>query len=189
MYMRPFRMGERVRIGDTVGDVIERTFLYTKVLTIKNEEVIVPSLTAFSSPMINYSSRAQGPGLILHTGVTITYDMPWRRVHELLLRAAEQTSDIVKDPKPFVLQTSLDDFYVRYEINAYTNRATRMAQIYSELHQNIQDRFNEAGVEICSPHYRQLRDGNTTTIPEEYRAKDYQSPRFQVESHPIPAGR
>jgi small-conductance mechanosensitive channel len=189
MYMRPFRQGERVRIGETVGDVIERTFLYTKVLTIKNEEVIVPSLTAFGSPIVNYSARAQAQGLILHTSVTIGYDAPWRQVHELLLRAAEQTSHVAKEPKPFVLQTALNDFYVGYEINAYTNQPVKMAQIYSELHQNIQDRFNEAGVEICSPHYRQLRDGNTTTIPTEYRPKNYESPRFQVESHPIAAGR
>jgi small-conductance mechanosensitive channel len=182
MYMRPFQLGERVRIGDTVGDVIERTFLYTKVLTVKNEEVIVPSLTALGTPIINYSSRAQVQGLILHTSVTISYDVPWRQVHELLLGAAEKTSHMAKEPKPFVLQSALDDFYVRYEINSYTNQPAKMAQIYSELHQNIQDRFNEAGVEICSPHYRQLRDGNTTTIPSEYRPKDYAPPRFQVES-------
>ncbi len=189
MYMRPFRVGERVRIGETVGDVIERTFLYTKVLTVKNEEVMVPSLTALGAPMTNYSSRAQAQGLILHTSVTIGYDTPWRQVHDLLLGAAQQTAHIAKEPKPFVLQTALNDFYVQYEINVYTNQPSAMAQTYSELHQNIQDRFNEAGVEICSPHYRQLRDGNTTTTPPEYRAKDYEPPAFQVETRPIPAGR
>jgi len=184
MYMRPFQIGERVRIGDTVGDVIERTFLYTKVLTIKNEEVIVPSLTALGFPLTNYSARAHAQGLILHTAVTITYDVPWRQVHELLIRAADRTSHVLKEPEPFVLQTALDDFYVKYQINAYTDQASRMAQIYSDLHQNIQDSFNEARVEICSPHYRQLRDGNSTSIPAEYREKDYRAPRFQVETHP-----
>jgi small-conductance mechanosensitive channel len=189
MYMRPFQLGERVRIGETVGDVIARTFLYTKVLTIKNEEVIVPSLIALGSPMINYSVRAHAQGLILHTSVTITYDVPWRQVHELLLRAAGKTSHVVKEPKPFVLQSALDDFYVRYEINAYTDQPAKMVQIYSELHQNIQDSFNEAQVEICSPHYRQLRDGNSTTIPAEYRAKDYEPPRFRVEGRQMtPSG-
>jgi small-conductance mechanosensitive channel len=187
MYMRPFQLGERVRIGETIGDVIERTFLYTKVLTIKNEEVIVPSLTALGTPIINYSARSQAQGLILHTSVTISYDTPWRQVHELLLGAAAQTSHTVKEPKPFVLQSSLDDFFVRYEINVYTDQPAKMAQTYSELHQNIQDRFNEAQVEICSPHYRQLRDGNTTTIPTEYRPKDYEPARFQVESRPLAA--
>jgi len=186
MYMRPFQLGERVRIGDTVGDVIERTFLYTKVLSIKNEEIIVPSLTALGSPMTNYSARAHGQGLILHTAVTIGYDTPWRQVHELLLRAADRTSHVLKEPKPFVLQTALDDFFVNYQINVYTDQASRMAQIYSELHQNIQDSFNEAHVEICSPHYNQLRDGNSTTVPAGFRDNNYEAPRFQVETHPAP---
>lgn len=188
MYMRPFQLGERVRIGDTTGDVIERTFLYTKVLTIKNEEVILPSLTALGSPMTNYSAHARVEGLILHTSVTIGYDAPWRKVHELLLRAADSTPCLLKEPKPFVLQTALDDFYVNYQLNVYTNQAALMAQIYSDLHQNIQDSFNEGGVEICSPHFRQVRDGNTVTIPAEYRGKDYTAPRFRVETHPAPVG-
>ncbi|MEJ2008961.1 MAG: mechanosensitive ion channel [Acidobacteriota bacterium] len=184
MYMRPFQLGERVKIGETVGDVIERTFLYTKVLSIKNEEIIVPSLTALGSPMTNYSARAQAQGLILHTDVTITYDVSWRQVHELLLRAADRTSHVLKEPKPFVLQTALDDFYVNYQINVYTDQASRLAQIYSELHQNIQDSFNEAHVEICSPHYSQLRDGNSTTVPAGYRDNDYEAPSFRVETRP-----
>lgn len=182
MYMRPFQLGERVRIGDTTGDVIERTFLYTKVLTIKNEEVIVPSLSALGTPLTNYSARAHAQGLILHTAVTIGYDAPWRRVHELLEQAATQTAHVLKEPKPFVLQTALDDFYVKYQINAYTDQAAMMAQIYSDLHQNIQDAFNEGGIEICSPHYRQLRDGNTVSIPADYRGPDYEAPRFRVET-------
>jgi small-conductance mechanosensitive channel len=182
MYMRPFQLGERVLIGGTTGDVIERTFLYTKVLTIKNEEVLVPSLAALGSPLTNYSARAHGQGLILHTSVTIGYDAPWRQVHELLLNAADRTAHTLKEPKPFVLQTALDDFYVGYQINVYTDQAAKMAQIYSELHQNIQDSFNEAKVEICSPHYRHLRDGNSTTVPEQYRSPDYEAPRFRVET-------
>jgi len=182
MYMRPFQITERVKIGDTVGDVIERTFLYTKVLTIKNEEVIVPSLIALGSPLINYSSRARTQGLVLHTSVTIGYDVPWRQVHELLQSAAARTSHVAKEPEPYVLQTALDDSYVKYQINVHTDQASKMALIYSELHQNIQDVFNEARVEICSPHFRQVRDGNSTTVPVEYRPKDYKPPRFRVET-------
>jgi small-conductance mechanosensitive channel len=182
MYMRPFQLGERIRIGETTGDVIERTFLYTKVLTIKNEEIIVPSLSALAAPITNFSARARGQGLILHSAVTIGYDAPWRQVHELLLRAAERTANVLKDPKPFVLQTALDDFYVRYQINVYTDQAARMAQIYSDLHQNIQDSFNEGGVEICSPHFRQVRDGNAITIPADYRGPNYEAPRFRVDN-------
>ncbi len=181
-YMRPFQLGDRIRIGDTTGDVLEKTFLYTKVLTIKNEEVIVPSLLALGGSMVNYSAKALQRRLILHTSVTIGYDAPWRRVHELLIRAAERTSEICSDPKPFVLQTSLNDFFVSYQLNAYTDQPGRMAMIYSELHQNIQDSFNEGGIEIMSAHYFQLRDGNPTTIPAEYRAPDYRPPRFLVDA-------
>jgi small-conductance mechanosensitive channel len=182
-YMRPYHLGDRVKLGDTEGDVVERRFLYTKVVTIKNEEVIVPSLQALSNAMVNYSARAKETGLILHTSVTIGYDAPWRKVHELLIRAAEGTEGILKEPRPFVMQTSLNDFFVSYQLNAYTDQANRKAMIYSELHQNIQDSFNEGGIEILSPHYFQLRDGNTSTIPEEYRGKDYEPRRFLVETH------
>jgi small-conductance mechanosensitive channel len=185
MYMRPFQLGERVRIGDTTGDVIERTFLYTKVLTIKNEEVMVPSLSALGAPLTNYTARARAQGLILHTAITIGYNVPWRQVHELLLRAASQTSHVLKEPKPFVLQTALNDFYVNYEINVHTDQASLMAVIYSELHQNIQDIFNEAQVEICSPHFRQLRDGNTIAIPSDYVKTGYEAPRFRVETRAV----
>jgi small-conductance mechanosensitive channel len=184
-YMRPYGLGDRVKISETLGDVVERRFLYTKVLTVKNEEVIVPSLQALSQPMINYSARARWPGLILHTTVTIGYDAPWRRVHELLLAAAQRTPHILQEPKPFVLQTALNDFFVSYQLNTYTNSPNKMQDIYSALHQNIQDAFNEGGVEIMSPHYYQLRDGNTTTLPPENRPEDYKPRRFQVETHPL----
>jgi len=181
-YMRPFQPGDRIKIGDTTGDVIERTFLYTKILTIKNEQVIVPSLQALGGAMVNYSVKAADRPLILYTSVTIGYDAPWRRVHELLIRAAERTSGICRNPEPFVLQTALNDFFVSYQLNAYTDQPNKMAMIYSELHQNIQDSFNEGGIEIMSPHYFQLRDGNCTTIPEGYRASNYHPPRFLVDA-------
>jgi small-conductance mechanosensitive channel len=180
-YMRPFQLGDRVKLGDTVGDVVEKAFLYTKVLTIKNEEVMVPSLQALSGVLTNYSARARQGGLILHTTVTIGYDAPWRKVHELLLQAADKTTHLLKEPRPFVLQTSLDDWYVSYQINAHTDQPNKTAVIYAELHQNIQDSFNEGGVEIMSPHYFQLRDGNATTIPTDY-LKNYEPPRFLVDA-------
>ena len=133
--------------------------------------------------MVNYSAQARSSGLILHTSVTIGYDAPWRKVHELLLRAADRTRHLLKDPKPFVLQTALNDFFVSYELNVFTDQPREMVPIYSELHQNIQDSFNEGGVEIMSPHYYQLRDGNSTTIPTNYRSKDYAAQRFLVDAH------
>ncbi len=164
-YMRPFQIGDRVKIADTVGDIVEKTLLVTRVRTTKNVDVTVPNAMVLSSHIINYNTAAEEGGVILHTSVTIGYDAPWRHVHELLISAAEGTADILESPKPFVLQTALDDFYVQYELNAYTSKPNAMARTYSELHQNIQDRFNEAGVEIMSPHYRAERDGNPVTIP------------------------
>jgi small-conductance mechanosensitive channel len=168
-YMHPFQIGDRVKIADTVGDVVEKTLLITRIRTVKNVDTTVPNAMVLSSHIINYSSTVKQGGVILHTGVTIGYDVPWRHVHELLQAAAAETADVLTDPKPFVLQTSLDDFYVSYELNACTDKPNVMARIYSELHQNIQDKFREAGVEIMSPHYRAERDGSARTIPTAYR--------------------
>jgi small-conductance mechanosensitive channel len=179
-YMNPFRDGDRVKIADTTGDVIERTLLVTRIRTIKNVDITIPNAMVLGSHLINFSSVAKEQGLILHTKVTIGYDAPWKTVHALLIAAARTTTHILKAPDPFVLQTSLDDFYVTYEINAYTDQANKMATIYAELHQNIQDKFNEAGVEIMSPHYGQIRDGNQSTIPDQYLPKNYQAPAFRI---------
>jgi small-conductance mechanosensitive channel len=182
-YMRPFSVGDRVKIADTVGDITEKTLLVTRVRTIKNVDITIPNSMVLSSHIINYSSTSKtGGGVILHTGVTIGYDAPWRKVHELLLSAAVVTEGLLEEPKPFVLQTRLDDFYVHYELNAYTENPNAMARIYSDLHQNIQDKFNEGGVEIMSPHYAALRDGNTATIPPNYLPPSYRTPAFNVQS-------
>ncbi|RYF09473.1 MAG: mechanosensitive ion channel family protein, partial [Flavobacteriales bacterium] len=158
-YMRPFKVGDRVKIGEVTGDVIEKTMLVTRIRTIKNEDVTVPNSMVLSSSTVNYSSRTKNnePGLILHYTVTIGYDVPWKQVYELLNKAALQTIHIEKEPAPFILQTSLDDFYISYQINAYTFQANLQAGIYSNLLENIQDIFNEAGIEILSPQYNVIR--------------------------------
>jgi small-conductance mechanosensitive channel len=179
-YMRPFRIGDRVKIAETVGDVIEKTLLVTRVRTIKNVDITVPNAMVLGSHIINYSSVAKERGLILHTSVSIGYAVPWNRVHELLIAAALATDDILKEPKPFVLQTSLDDFFVNYEINAYTEKPNAMVTLYSDLHRHIQDKFNEAGVEIMSPHFSAVRDGNQAAIPDTYLSKSYQAPAFRI---------
>ena len=179
-YTRAFQIGDRVKIGETVGDVTEKTLLVTRVRTIKNVAVTIPNGTVLSSQVVNYTSLASTSGLILHSSVTIGYDAPWRQVHALLIAAAQRTENILPAPPPFVLQTSLDDFYVSYEINAYTDRADIMAATYSRLHQNIQEAFNDGGVEIMSPHYGALRDGNRTTIPDAHLPTSYQTPAFRV---------
>jgi small-conductance mechanosensitive channel len=180
-YMRAFSIGDRVKISDTIGDVIERTLLVTCIRTIKNVNITIPNSMILGSHIINFSSSANnGMSLILHTTVTIGYDVPWRRVHELLINSAKLTQNILENPAPFVLQTSLDDFYVSYELNAYTDKPNIMAKTYSDLHQNIQDRFNEAGVEIMSPHYSAIRDGNQITVPEDYLPETYTAPTFRI---------
>lgn len=130
-----------------------------------------------SSHTINYSSSAKEYGLIIHSEVTIGYDAPWRQVHQLLIEAALATPGVTDEPRPFVLQTSLSDWYPVYQVNAYVRNARELPRIYSILHQNIQDRFNEAGVEIMSPHYMAMRDGNDTAIPKNDQRSnpDYQN--------------
>jgi small-conductance mechanosensitive channel len=167
-YMRPFKAGDRIRIGEVTGDVIEKSLLVTRIRTVKNEAITIPNSAILAGHTINYTTSAKERGLILHTTVTIGYDVPWRQVHELLMAAARATEGVSTEEHraPFVLQTSLDDFYVSYQINIYTAHSHKIAAIYSELLQHIQDSFQEAGVEIMSPHYRAERDGNPITIPK-----------------------
>lgn len=183
IYTRAFQVSDRVKIGDAVGDVLEKTLLVTRIRTIKNVVITIPNSTIINSNVINYSALARDLNrpLILHTTITLGYDVPWRKVHEVLITAARETKHILKTPPPFVLQTALNDFYVSYEINAYTNESTEMANIYSELHQNIQDQCNEADIEILSPHYSAIRDGNHNTIPADYLPENYQAPGFRLD--------
>jgi small-conductance mechanosensitive channel len=164
-YARGLKIGDRVEIANDVGDVIDRTMLVTRIRTIKNVIITIPNNIVLNNHIINYSTLASEKGLILHTTVTIGYDAPWRQVHHLLIEAARGTNHIQKQPRPFVLQTSLNDFYVSYQLNAYTSKPEKMAETYSDLHQNIQDNFNYAGIEILSPTYFAYRDGNQSTIP------------------------
>jgi len=181
-YMRLFTIGDRVKIGEVTGDVIEKSSLVTRVRTIKNEIISIPNSTVMNSHTINYSSDAPAKGLIIHTTVTIGYDVPWKDMYAALIDAALRTDLVLKEPQPFVLQTSLEDFYVAYQINAYVREANKQAVIYSNLHQNIQDVCNERGIEILSPHYRAARDGNASTIPSDYLPKDYEAPSFNVKT-------
>ncbi len=179
-YMRPFKIGDRIRLGEMVGDVVEKNMLVTRLRTIKNEEITIPNASILSGNTINYSTHSNVEGLIIHSNVTIGYDVPWKDMHQALIDAALRTNFIQNKPSPFVLQTSLDDFYVSYQINAYTQEASKQAIIYSELHQHIQDVCNERGIEIMSPHYRAERDGNLAAIPKGYLPKDYKVPHFNV---------
>jgi small-conductance mechanosensitive channel len=180
-----FRVGDRIQVGEVTGDVVEVTLFITRLRTPKNEIVTLANGGVLSSRIVNYSSEARKRGLILHTSVTIGYDAPWRRVHELLVQAAKATPGIEESPEPFVLQTSLDDFYVSYQLNAYSRDPNAMAATYSALHQNIQDTFHQGGVEIMSPHFRALRDGSAAAIPPEPDGQPTGEPRpFAVRVEP-----
>jgi small-conductance mechanosensitive channel len=180
-YMRSFRVGDVIKVGDATGVVLERRLYATRLKTFKNEIVTIPNGTILTSHVTNLSQEVrQGDGLILHTSVTIGYDAPWETVHHLLIEAANRSQHILKSPPPFVLQTALNDFYVAYELNAYTDVPEILPWVYSELHKNIQNTFNEGGVEIMSPHYTQVRDGHHTTIPAGYLPPDYEAPALRI---------
>lgn len=183
-YTRAFRVGDRVRIADTQGDVVEKGLLVTRVRTIKNVDVTIPNSLVMSSHMINYSSVSHERHLILNTTVTLSYDLPWRMVHDTLIKAALATPGVLSEPRPFVLQTSLNDYHVSYELNAATDDPNAMQNLYSRLHENIQDCCNAAGFEILSPGYTSVRDGNPSTIPAKSLPPGHENPVFRVEIRP-----
>ncbi|MDR0456570.1 MAG: mechanosensitive ion channel [Treponema sp.] len=154
-YMRPFKIGDRVQIKESTGFVVEKTLMVVRLKTHKNEYVTFPNLIILGSAIINYntSSDEDAEGLILNTEVTFGYATPWQTVHEILINAALATSHVLKNPKPFVLQTSLDDFYARYQINCYTKNVEMIPKIYTQLYENIQNGFHEAGLDMTAPHY------------------------------------
>ena len=184
LYSRAFRIGDWVRVGTSEGKVITRTLLMTRLRTVKNVEISVPSSVMLACAIENFTEKARSGTLIVHTTVTIGYDAPWRTVHELLIAAARDTIHVLREPPPFVLQTALGDFNVSYQINAYTDEPDLQPDIYGDLHRNIQEKFNAAGVEIMSPNFFALRDGNAVTIPAAQRPKDYRAPSFRVDTEP-----
>lgn len=165
-YMRPFHVGDFIRFGEVEGFVLEKTVLVTRIRTRKNEVITIPNSNLMSSQTSNFTFAAENYGVIVHTKVTIGYDMQHEVIENLLLEAAKATSFIQKKPLPYVRVTALDDFYVEYEINAYTTRSDKLSDIYSELHQNILDHFHQAGVEIMSPHIFGLRNDLELQIPK-----------------------
>jgi small-conductance mechanosensitive channel len=180
-YTRAFRIGDRIQVGDHTGEVVEKSIFVTRVRTIRNEFVVIPNSTLLTKEVVNYSEARNHGGLVLGTTVTIGYEAPWREVSDLLLEAARRTPGVLADPAPFVRQTALNDHNVSYQLNVYTDRPNEVARVYSDLHAHIQDSFNEGGVEILSPAYSALRDGNHTTIPAHYLDREYRRPAFRVE--------
>jgi len=174
-YMRPFIKGDRIRIGETYGDVVEKTPFVIRVQTPKNEIITVPNSTVLSSNVINYSSKtkdANDPGVVIYATITMGYDVPWMQIQRLLIEAALKTPYVLQKPLPFVLQTALNDFSISYQINAYTKEAKKIPIIYSVLYTNILDTFRDAGLEMITFHYQAYRDGNKEKIPPVYKASE-----------------
>ena len=166
-YMRPFHVGDFIKYGDTEGFVIEKTMLVTRIRTRKNDVITIPNSNLMTSQTSNYTFAAQNFGIVVHTKVTIGYDVRWQEIRQLLLDAAHATKGLRQHPEPFVLVTALDDYYVEYEVNAYTNHYEKLSLIYSELHHNILDSFHSNGVEIMSPHIYAHRTDLELQIPKE----------------------
>ena len=153
IYRRAFRVGDRVKIGDVLGDVTESKIQVTRLRSVKNEEIVIPNSQILTGHVVNYSALARTAGLILHTEVGIGYETPWRQVEAMLLKAAEQTPGILRTPAPFVLQRALANYSVTYELNVYAREAQTMLEVYHELHRRILDVFNEFGIQIMTPAY------------------------------------
>ena len=152
-YRRAFKVGDRVKIGDAVGDVMEMRLQVTHLRSYKNEEIVIPNSQILTSEVLNYSSLARVHGLILHTEVGIGYETPWRQVDAMLLTAAERTAGLEREPRAFVLLKKLGDFAVTYELNVYCKDIKAMNALYTGLHRNVLDVFNEYGVQIMTPAY------------------------------------
>jgi len=153
IYRRAFKVGDRIQVNDLIGDVVEIRQQVTHLRTVKNEEIVIPNALILNSPVVNYSTLAQSCGLILHTTVGIGYETPWRQVEAMLRVAAARTPGLLQEPPLFVLQKSLGDFAVTYELNVYCDNPQAIERLYTMLHQNILDVFNEYDIQIMTPAY------------------------------------
>ena len=151
-YMRPFKIGDRIKIKDITGMVVEKSPFVVRLKNIKNENITLPNMAVLNSDVINYNTFGEHEGLILHVNVTMGYDVPWRDVYDVLVKAASKTPHLEENPKPFVYQKSLEDFCANYELNVYTKEINRVPLIYSLLYQHIQDEFTARGVSLFIPH-------------------------------------
>ena len=184
-----FHVGDRVRIGEHIGEVTQVRLLTTYLRSPKNEQVIIPNSMILNSEVVNYSALAKNQGLILHTNVGIGYETPWRQVEAMLLESARRTPGLKTEPAPFVLQKKLGDFAVDYEINVFTDDTSRILALYSALHRNILDVFNEYGVQIMTPAYEGDPEQAKIVPRDQWFTSPAVSPSAErVVESPVPAG-
>lgn len=167
LYSRTMSVGDYVRSGEVEGVVLQIGLFTTRLRTIAGVEVSIPNNVVLSGQLHNFSRHPDGPGMWMETGVTIGYDTPWRQVHRLLLAAASRTPGVAREPAPFVLQAALSDFYVDYRLRVRVDDPLRRFAVLSELHAQIQDTFNAAGVQIMSPNYEADPD-RPKLVPREH---------------------
>ncbi|WP_271951948.1 mechanosensitive ion channel family protein [Ruegeria faecimaris] len=165
IYRRSTNVGDRIMVGDKIGDVTEIKLMETLIKSIKNEMISIPNAQLLNSEVVNYSRKVDGRGLLVHTTVGIGYEEPPKKITAMLIEAAHRTQGLKKNPEPFVLWTQLADYAINYEINAYTSRGSSLPKILSDLHQNIVEVFNENGTQIMTPSY--MADPPSPKIPTE----------------------
>lgn len=190
IYTRSFQIGDRIQIGDfstrkyVKGDVEEKSIFVTRIRTSHNVLITIPNSQLLSGNILNYSAsmRETNRPVALTTIVNFGYDIPWQKVYDVLTEAASITSYVLEEPAPVVLQANLDAYSVSYELRAYTHHPSKESRLRSELHQNIRDKCNAARIEILSPEYSAVRDGNTSTIPKDYLPENYTPAGFQLNS-------
>jgi small-conductance mechanosensitive channel len=185
-YRRAFKVGDRIRVGDSYGEVVEARLQVTHLRTPKNVELVLPNSHLLAAEVMNYSSLSRTSGLILHTEVGIGYEIPWRQVEAMLTMAADRTAGLAREPRPFVLEKALGDFAITYELNVHTNNVARMAHLYAELHRHILDVFNEYGVQIMTPAYE-----GDPEVPKVVNRKDWHAapaPALNADETTAPAG-
>ena len=168
VYSKALKTGEWVKVNDTEGEVLEVGLLAAKIRTIEGQEVTIPNSVLVGTSTMNFTRLGQQEGMVVSSTVTIGYDAPWRQVQALLLRAADRTPNVRKHPAPYVLQRQLSDFYVDYTLIARIEDEKRRIESLSDLHAQIQDAFNEFGVQIMSPHYMVQPPQHVSVPPEKW---------------------
>jgi len=151
-YMRSFKLGDRVKVGEVLGDVVEKTPFAVRIKTSKKEVVTVPNGTLLSSNVVNYSTSGdEANGIILYMSITVCYDVPWRKAVELIVEAARKSKYVLENPAPFVLVKNLGNYACEMELNIYTNEPEKQPSIFSELNKNIRDIFEQSGINMTVP--------------------------------------
>jgi len=170
VYSKALKTGEWVKVNDMEGEVLEVGLLATKIRTIEGQEVTIPNSVLVGTSTVNFTRLGHPDGMIVSPSVTIGYDAPWRQVHALLLRAADRTPNVRKRPAPYVLQRQLSDFYAEYTLIARLEDEKQRIESLSDLYSQIQDAFNEFGVQIMSPHYMVQPEASVVIPPAKWHA-------------------